>query len=50
VILSRTTRSALKRWAVDVAKQRGTKRANVAVVRKLAVVAHRIWIDGLSFR
>lgn len=51
VILSRTTRfSALKRWAMDVAKRRGTKRAKVALARKLAVVLHRIWTDGSTFR
>jgi transposase len=51
VMLSRTTRfSALKRWAMDVAKRRGTKRAKVALARKLAVVLHRIWVDGSAFR
>ena len=51
VMLSRTTRfSALKRWAMDVAKRRGMKRAKVALARKLAVVLHRIWVDGSAFR
>ena len=51
VLLSRTTRfSALKRWALDVAKRRGLKRAKVALARKLAVVLHRIWVDGSTFR
>jgi transposase len=50
-MLSRTTRfSALKRWAMDVAKRRGMKRAKVALARKLAVVLHRIWVDGSAFR
>jgi transposase len=49
--LSRTMRfSALKRWGLAVAKRRGMKRAKVAVARKLAVILHRMWIDGTSFR
>ena len=31
-------------------KTRGRKRATVAVARKLAVILHRIWIDGTQFR
>jgi transposase len=51
VILSRVTRfSSLKRWALDVAKRRGLKRAKVALARKLATVLHRMWVDGTSFR
>lgn len=41
--------SALKAWAVKVAKRRGLKRAKVALARKLAVVLHRIWVDGTEF-
>ena len=38
-VLSRVTHfSALKRWGMDVAKRRGTKRATVALARKLGVV------------
>jgi transposase len=51
VLLSRTTRfSALKRWGLVIAKRRGMKRAKVAVARKIAVILHRMWIDGTSFR
>lgn len=32
-----------------VAKRRGLHRAIVAVARKLAVILHRIWIDGTIF-
>jgi transposase len=50
-LLSRTKRfSALKRWGLEVAKRRGQKRARVAVARKLAVILHRMWIDGSGFR
>jgi len=50
-VLSRRTRfSALKRWGLAVAKRRGNKRAKVAVARRLAVILHRMWIDGTTFR
>ena len=42
--------SALKRWGVEIAKRRGAKRARVALARKLAVILHRMWIDGTDFR
>lgn len=51
VLLSRTTRfSTLKRWALEVAKRRGVKRAKVALARKLASVLHRMWVAGSEFR
>jgi hypothetical protein len=28
----------------------GTKRAIVALARKLGVILHRIWVDGSTFR
>ena len=47
VLLSRITRfSKLKRWGMDVAKRRGAKRAKVALARKIAVILHRMWVDG----
>jgi len=49
-LLSRVTRfSKLKRWAMDVTKRRGLRRAKVALARKLATVLHRIWADGTEF-
>lgn len=49
-MLTRSTRmSALKAWALDVARRRGHKRALVALARKLAVVMHRMWLDGTTF-
>jgi transposase len=42
--------STLKRWAMEVAKRRGMKRAKVALARKLAVILHRMWVDGSDFR
>ena len=42
--------SWLKAWAMKVARQRGMKKAIVALARRLAVIMHRIWIDGTDFR
>ena len=51
VMLTRTVRiSPLKSWALGVAKRRGTKKARVALARKLGVILHRMWIDGTDFR
>ncbi len=51
IMLTRAVRfSALKRWAMEVAKRRGMKRAKVALARKLAVILHRMWVDGSTFR
>ena len=51
ILLTRAVRfSALKRWALEVAKRRGMRRAKVALARKLAVILHRMWIDGTTFR
>src|SRR5215471_9303078 len=50
VLLSRITRfSKLKRWAMDVAKRRGSKRAKVALARKIGIILHRMWIDGTTY-
>jgi len=37
-------------WAMKIARQRGLKKAIVALARRLAVIMHRIWIDGSEFR
>jgi transposase len=51
IMLTRAVRfSSLKRWALDVAKRRGMKRAKVALARKLGVILHRMWVDATKFR
>jgi transposase len=51
VMLTRAVRfSTLKAWALRVAGRHGMKKAKVALARKLAVVMHRMWVDGTSFR
>lgn len=42
--------SSLKAWGVRLMKTKGRRRAIVAVARKIAVVLHRMWIDGSDFR
>jgi hypothetical protein len=41
--------SALKAWGMRLAKRNGLRKAKVAVARKLAVILHRMWIDGTEF-
>ena len=51
VMLTRAVRfSTLKAWALRVAGRHGMKKAKVALARKLAVVMHRMWVDGTTFR
>ena len=42
--------SWLKAWAMQIARRRGMKKAIVALARRLAVIMHRIWVDGTAFR
>ncbi len=51
ILLVRSTKwSWLKAWAMQIARRRGMKRAIVALARRLAVIMHRIWVDGTEFR
>src|SRR5712672_4092025 len=50
VMLTRPVRgSALKSWAAKLVKRAGMKKAKVALARKLAVILHRMWVDGREF-
>jgi transposase len=42
--------SWLKAWAMQIARRRGMKKAIVALARRLAVIMHRMWVDGTEFR
>jgi hypothetical protein len=33
----------------EAAKRNGLRKAKVAVARKLAVILHRMWVDGTEF-
>ena len=36
-------------WGAKLTKRNGLRKAKVAVARKLAVILHRMWIDGTEF-
>ncbi|SFA86636.1 Transposase [Poseidonocella pacifica] len=50
VLLHHGRWSSLRAWAMRIAKRRSLKAAKVALARKLAVVMHRMWVDGTDFR
>ncbi len=51
ILLVRSTKwSWLKAWAMKIARHRGMKKAIVALARRLAVIMHRIWVDGTEFQ
>ena len=51
IVLVRSKKwSWLKAWAMQIARRRGLKKAIVALARRLAVIMHRIWVDGTEFR
>ena len=39
----------LRSWALKVAKRHGARKAKVALARRLAVIMHRMWVDGTDF-
>ncbi len=50
VLLTRVPKwSALKAWGTWLVKRNGLRKAKVAVARKLAVILHRMWIEGTEF-
>ena len=51
VIVARPVKgTALKSWALRLARRVGRRKAKVALARKLAVVMHRMLADGTPFR
>ena len=42
--------SWLKAWAMKIVQRRGAMKGIVAPARRLAVVMHRRWVDGTTFR
>lgn len=42
--------SQIKSWGMRLMRTKGRRRAVVAVARKLAVLLHRMWVDGAEFR
>ena len=50
VLLTRVPKwSGLKAWGAKLTKRNGLRKAKVAVARKLAIILHRMWIDGTEF-
>jgi transposase len=51
VILTRPVKgcTALKSWAMRIARRAGMNKAKVALARKLAVIMHRMLADGTTF-
>jgi len=51
IILTRPIKGTnfLKSWAMKLARRAGMKKAKVALARKLAVILHRMWVDGMPF-
>ena len=50
IILTKPVKSStLKTWAMRLAKRIGMKKAKVALARKLAVIMHRMLVDGKPF-
>jgi transposase len=49
-MITRGRWSALKAWAMRLAKARGMRRAKVALARRLAVTMHAMWRSGEPFR
>jgi transposase len=50
VLLHHGRWSSLRSWAMRIAKRSSLKAAKVALARRLAVVMHRMWVDGSDFR
>lgn len=51
VLMTRVNKwCALKAWGLRIAKRSGMKKAQIAVARKLAVILHRMWLDGTEFQ
>jgi hypothetical protein len=51
VLLPRVAKwSALKGWGIRLARQSGLREAKLAVARKLAIILHRMWVDGTEFK
>jgi hypothetical protein len=40
----------LREWAEAIAARRGRNRAIIALARRLAVILHRMWMDGTDYR
>ena len=44
-----SSENALRTWGLQLSARVGARKAKVAVARKLAIILHRIWLDGTQF-
>jgi len=50
VLLTRVPKwSVLKAWGTKLTRRNGLRKAKIAVARNLAVILHRMWVDGTEF-
>jgi transposase len=49
VLRNSSPKSELKTWGLQLSKRSGTKKARVAVARKLSVILHKMWVTGNKF-
>lgn len=42
-------KSSLKAWGTNISKRSCLRKARVAVSRRLAIIMHRMWVDGTEF-
>jgi transposase len=50
VMMNRGRSTWLRTWGAQLAKRGGRKRAMVALARRIAVILHRMWVDGSTFQ
>ena len=50
VMMNRGRSTWLRTWGAQLAQRRGRKIAMAALARRIAVILHRIWIDGSVFQ
>lgn len=50
ILMHRGAPNWLQAWARRVAHRRGSKRALIALARRIGVILRRMWIDGTPFR
>lgn len=48
VMMHRGRATWLRTWPAQVARRRGAKRAMLALARRIGIILHRMWVDGLT--
>ncbi len=50
LVIRSTEASSLRAWGLNLSKTKGHRRAVTAVARKLAVILHKMWMNGTDFQ